>query len=393
MNKAKQFLLSLFALLSIATGAKAQDGVTINNENFPDDTFRNYVSTNFDLDGNGTLNNAEIAGATEIYAFSMGIKSLKGIEHFTSLQKLQADQNELTELDVTKCPDLYYLSATDNQLTAIDVSNCLKMYRLNLNYNKLTAIDVSKLTGMKEFGCASNQLTSIDVSKNTELDTLAVFVNQLKELDVTKCTHLVGLYCDKNQLTELEVTNCPQLGELTCNENLLTELDVTNCPQLKILDCNGNQLTALDLSQHAAIVELNCSGNQLTQLKLCPNGNIVNIYANLNCLKGNAVDDLIASLPAQESAFITTIDKDEPDLEQNVFTKDQVSALNAKGWTAYLWQNGEWIVDEGSDPTAISVPLAEPSADKSLYDLSGRKLSRSPRKGIAIRNGRKYIYK
>jgi hypothetical protein len=41
------------------------EGVTINGESFPDETFRNYVSR-FDTDEDGVLNEDEIAAVTEI---------------------------------------------------------------------------------------------------------------------------------------------------------------------------------------------------------------------------------------------------------------------------------------------------------------------------------------
>ena len=65
----------------------------INATNFPDSTFRNYVSSNFDMDGDGVLSAAEIADATNISVNSMGISSLKGIEYFTAVVELHCWDN------------------------------------------------------------------------------------------------------------------------------------------------------------------------------------------------------------------------------------------------------------------------------------------------------------
>lgn len=45
---------------------QAAEEVIINETNFPDEVFRNYIKTNIDSDGNGILSNNEIQKTTEI---------------------------------------------------------------------------------------------------------------------------------------------------------------------------------------------------------------------------------------------------------------------------------------------------------------------------------------
>ena len=56
----------------------AAESEKINETNFPDVKFRQYVSDNFDTDGDGVLSAEEIEAATEINVDSMGISSLIG---------------------------------------------------------------------------------------------------------------------------------------------------------------------------------------------------------------------------------------------------------------------------------------------------------------------------
>ncbi|MBQ3347530.1 MAG: hypothetical protein IJG39_10625, partial [Synergistaceae bacterium] len=58
--------------------------VEINATNFPDDTFRSYVSSNFDTDDNGVLSDSEIEGVTTIDVNYSGVSSLQGVEYFTA---------------------------------------------------------------------------------------------------------------------------------------------------------------------------------------------------------------------------------------------------------------------------------------------------------------------
>ena len=75
--------------------------IAINAANFPDANFRTVVST-FDKNGDGKLNEAEIAAVTAIYCDKKNISSLKGIECFTALTTLWCYGNQLTALDVSK---------------------------------------------------------------------------------------------------------------------------------------------------------------------------------------------------------------------------------------------------------------------------------------------------
>ena len=105
--KKKFFLRALILLMVFSFASAAFADVEINSTNFPDETFRNYVSTNFDTDSNGTLSDSEIANVTSISvqfdesynsqtgtANGVKITSLKGIEYFT----------ELTDLDCQGIP-------------------------------------------------------------------------------------------------------------------------------------------------------------------------------------------------------------------------------------------------------------------------------------------------
>ena len=79
----KQRLISLFlALFCIAAGAHAD--VVINEQNFPDGKFREYLSAQ-DYGKDGKITDTEIASVTYIMIDDIGVEKLTGIKYFTAL--------------------------------------------------------------------------------------------------------------------------------------------------------------------------------------------------------------------------------------------------------------------------------------------------------------------
>ena len=72
-------LVIIMSVLCFTLSAKA---VEINDTNFPDTTFREYVSKEFDSDHNGILSAAEISRVKSIYLDRENITDLKGVEYF-----------------------------------------------------------------------------------------------------------------------------------------------------------------------------------------------------------------------------------------------------------------------------------------------------------------------
>lgn len=77
------FVSALMAMILTVPPGFADVGIT--SATFPDEAFRNFISTVFDQDGDGIIMDDEIAGITGIDAIGLGIESLKGIEYFTAL--------------------------------------------------------------------------------------------------------------------------------------------------------------------------------------------------------------------------------------------------------------------------------------------------------------------
>lgn len=114
-----------------AAQSEETEGVKIDEAHFPDSNFREFVTQKFDTNPkDGTLSKDELAKVTDLNcdkAFygvtdDEKIKSLKGIEYFTSLKTLSCQRNLLTELDVSNNSELESLDCGENQLSALDVA-------------------------------------------------------------------------------------------------------------------------------------------------------------------------------------------------------------------------------------------------------------------------------
>ena len=148
-------------------------GVTIDENTFPDEQFRNFIGQNIDLDGNGILTEEEILAAEVIECSGMDIVSLQGIEIFTDLKTIYCSDNLLTQLDVSGNTELSTLYCRNNQLTTLDLSKNTLLESLDCGWNQLTVLDLSKQTQLKNLYCDYNYLTKLDLAGKT-LDYCAI---------------------------------------------------------------------------------------------------------------------------------------------------------------------------------------------------------------------------
>ena len=308
------------ALLAALLPAAAQaEGVTIDETNFPDAAFREYVS-NFDLDPDNVLSPDEIKAVTIMLLVNCDITSLKGIEYFTALTSLNCANNALTALDVSQNTALTYLYCPYNVLTELDVSKNTALTELRCPYNALTELDVTKNTALTTLDCSDNNLTALNVSQNTALTNLDCSRNALTELDVSQNTKLTSLICQNTALTALNVSKNTALTNLDCSHNDLTALDVSQNTALTNLACHHTALTALDVSKNTALTRLDCNNNALTELDVTQNTALERLYCYNNALTALDVtknteleqlwcnDNNLTALDLSQNTKLTTLD-------------------------------------------------------------------------------------
>ena len=324
-------LVMVFSLLPFT--ASAASNTPINDMNFPDQVFREYVRK---IAGSSVLTE-EKARQIEVLDVSASnikkvlgdrdpITSLRGIRYLkyvkdlncsgqklttlnlelnsrveklncsgnqltdlwldprgNSLKYLTCSVNELTALDLSKSPELTELSCSNNKLTSLDLSANKKLQKIVAQTNALTTLDTRNLPELTDLYLWGNHdLKSIDVSKNTKLEFLSVSHCKLTSLDVRNNRKLVKLYVDDNQLTALDVRSNYMLKKLGCYENQITALDLSSNVALEYLGVNDNPITELNLHPLSNLQELSCYKMKLTKLDVSRCPKLRRLYCNDN---------------------------------------------------------------------------------------------------------------
>ena len=306
-------LVMVFSLLPFT--ASAAGATPIDEKNFPDPVFREYVRK---VAGSTYLNDTIVRQIEALDVSKDNIKkvlgdrdpitSLKGIRHLKYVRDLNCRYQKLTTLDLelnmrverldcygNQLTDLWlrptgtslkYLDCGVNQLNALDLSKSSELTELYCRNSKLTALDLSANTKLQKIGAGSNKLTAIDVRNLPELTYLDLQANfDLKAIDVSKNPKLEFLNVAQTGLTSLNVKNNRKLVELNVYCNQLTALDVRSNYLLKDLACFENQLTALDLSSNGALEYLGVSENPIAELNLHPLSSLKTLYCQKMQLK------------------------------------------------------------------------------------------------------------
>ncbi len=253
MKKFWIIMLVLILCLSVLPYAvTAADGyVEINSVNFPDESFREYV-TKLDEDGDGYLSVYERSiraiNFDPLYSSTGMISDATGIEYFTELEEVSLTDCYLKSLDVSMLTKLFRLNLARNK--NIDLSQCsfpTSLIELNVTECEINELDLSGLTQLKELYCGVNNLSSLSLDGMTALTRLDLKRNNLTSIDLSDATSLLDLYVTSNQLTELSLENNPQLRDIDAANNLLTELDLSKLTKLDYAQFSGNLLEKVNL--------------------------------------------------------------------------------------------------------------------------------------------------
>ena len=249
-------LLCCMVLTLLPTAAFAAGDVKIDETNFPDEKFREYVKTKFDKDNNNSLSADEIAAVKEISVEGKPITSFKGIEYFTALTSLECSNTKLTSLDTSHNKKLGYLRCNYIQdLTTLNVSQNTELKVLYCNDNALTALDLTNNSALETLECGDNELTTLDLSKNTELKYFGCFNSKLSSLDLTNNTNLEELHFAGNNVSTLDVSKNTNLKKLRVFSNQLLTLDTSKNTNLQVLEVQDNPLTSMCLGDSGPTIK------------------------------------------------------------------------------------------------------------------------------------------
>ena len=223
-------LIVCLLLVSLCTFALAD--VAINETNFPDAVFREYVQQ-FDTDGNGSFSDEELAAVTTIDVDGKKeLTTLAGIEFFTELTRFEGQGAHISSLDISKNTKLEYIYAGYNEWTELDLSKNVNLKYLHITHCCLTSLNLSNNINLEQIYIGHNQITSLDVSNLKKLWDLSFPGNPITKIDVSGNPELMNLICTAKGLTEIDISHNPKLNSIMTYGSRIMTVDARNCPDL-----------------------------------------------------------------------------------------------------------------------------------------------------------------
>lgn len=306
-----------------------------NDLGITDEALKDYLKNELGLTGDVTTD--ELDNVTSIdLAGRTDVESLDGIENFPNLKNLNADGlTNLTEIDLSKNPNLEEVRINDSQISVIDVTDLPNLSVLSLQNSSVSEIDLSQnplLSQISIAGCSN--ITSIDVSHNQELTDLIFYNTPISEINLSNNPKLRYLNCMNTGITELNLSHTPALLSLQCSQTGITELDLSNVPELAILSCNYVPLEVLDLSANTKLREINCHHmSEIKALDFSKNLLLEKIIASYSSFK--SID--LSKCTELHTLAVTSITFGTIDIS-NCKKLTSFTARNLTSFTVIVWQ-------------------------------------------------------
>lgn len=213
----------------------------LSEEYVPCEGFRDWIDTNLG-DGSGYYSLEQAAAYTGEIDLSRveAVTDITGIEYFTGLTVLKAEDGYFGDFDVSALKSLEYLQIINTRVTKLDFTGLKDLRKVFVSRNKLTYLNLAQNPILEVLYCDTNQLTS---------------------LDLTGCTGLRTLVCSYNNLTSFVLPECP-LETLAIHENTIYAINLSNVVKtidfLNVANCG---LTSLDCSGASKLTYLECGYN------------------------------------------------------------------------------------------------------------------------------------
>lgn len=267
-----------------------------------------------DANKNGKISPAEAQAVTGFSVAGKEIASLEGIEAFTNLESLDANDNKLTTVNLSGLTHLKKLNLTNNLLSGelnlkelkYLANDKVKIVAGNTSIEKIFVADEAKATAMNNFEHTTKYTFSGELERILDLDPVIKAalladnnhpdrngdgeitnkeaerfnkpirietpgIKSLKGMEYfKKATSLVIQAPDgqKNVLVDGQVSlaDFTEIESLTIANTKMTKLTLSNFPKLKHLILTGNELTEVVLSGMPELITLNLERNSLTNL-------------------------------------------------------------------------------------------------------------------------------
>jgi len=263
---------------------------------FPDANFEALIRETLNIPTNDIMN-TDLSTILTISGNNRGITNITGIEHCKNLERLDLDQNSISEINLLNgLTKLKRLSFYNNYLiTDINpMASLTNLEQLYLNNNLI--IDVTPLSGLSNLtvlGLSGNQIEDISIlSSLINLQDLSLANNAIHNISIlSNLTNLVRLDLGATQIIDTTpLSTLINLETLWISNNVLTSLSgIANLINLNFLHISNTQTTTInDLAGLVNLTRLYMFNNQIVEIS--PISELINLQ--YVALRDNQVADL-----------------------------------------------------------------------------------------------------
>lgn len=268
----------------------------------PDQAFKAWLVSRFDVDLDGEISFMEAADIHEIDFWSnqLGVTSLRGIEHMRELEILRCPGEWVSTVVLNK--EHYYLSKHYHWDECVGPVGTLRQVDVSKN-PKLRVLDLSNNSGIGETGSGT-----LDLSGNPLLEELSLQMCYIKYPDISHCPALriINLshgrgdmpdfsgfgelrfldvsHDNSGRLQPVDVSGCPYLEEINVDASASSLSDLKNNPKLKVLKISWCADIHPDLSAIPLLEEYECISCGLHSLDLSGLGHLKSLAVSDNPL-------------------------------------------------------------------------------------------------------------
>lgn len=162
-----------------------------NDNVIPDINLKNAINKQLGRSNDNDVTVGDMKMLTTLYATGIEISNTTGLEHGTNIKYLYLDQNNISQIDLSKLTKLEALDLSSNNLTDIDLSNNLNLNSLSLSYNNISSLDLDSNINISYLSLKNNKLSKINVLHLSDLVTFEITHNNLSSLDLSGLEKLI----------------------------------------------------------------------------------------------------------------------------------------------------------------------------------------------------------
>lgn len=270
------------------------------------------------------------------------------------LERLRAEQMEITSIDLTHAAQLKELDLYMNALETVDLTACKLLELLDLSYNTIKSIDLSQQLQLRKLAIYSNPLTSLSLEKNLQLTILNAKNLQLTKLEMLP-PHLESIDLQNNKLESIDLQKLSQLKELRLSGNALRAIDLSRLPELQLLTISNNDLQELNCVENKLLSHLEVENNQLSSLTIGEeHAQLSYVAMGDNHMDACQLDEFYKSLPhwvenPSDKRPVTLFNKGTNAQKENEAKISHTSIATAKGWRVSEEGDGSGCLDAAQE--------------------------------------------